>query len=770
MSNRKISRRRFMKTSITWFAGTAAGLGSMQKPPSLKKSGVSRTSLKPLRAIPTTCEQCPAGCGIIAYLNGDQLVQLLGNPDHPNNLGGICAKGIAGLNLVNDPERLLYPLKRKGPRANGQWTKITWDEAYSTLAARVKEIISNGRTSELVIDKGHDDPLLDRFISALGSAHTIDRPALKNLNRATALTSMTGFPSLVEDVGRSRFILNFGANPFANHDQFVSIARRLIQARVDKGTRLITFDVRMSETAAKSDAWYPIKAGTDAIVALAMANVIVKSGLANKDFMDDKTNYSLAMIKNHLSQYTPEKAAKESGVRAADIQRLAVEFAAEKPSIALIGGGVSDHENGAQNVRCIALLNWLVGGLEKKGGLFYPRLPSSFQPKAADLKSRLNSTNNVKGITELKKNNTRIDTYFAYLSNPAYADPDCELTAGLLKDEKIVPFLVVMDTHLTETAMMADMVLPAATYLEGWGVSSAPSLDNVPIINLRQPVVSMLSTAKVLRSPTFEVGKLLEPVFQPRGKAEEVGNVCLELARRIKGRIAKNLPYKDTHDYITRVISSIPSLKTEGSLTNLKRRGFWIDKSSKSGGYRYNRESELPSLRQKIEIYSSTLKQNGHSPLPKYQPLFVPKNKKDEFILTTFKSNLWAKGTANSKWVREILHENRLWINKDVAHRLGIKNGDRVRVTSSVGSLISRVLTTHRIHPKSVAIAEGLGHSAVGNVAKAKRFRSIDQDTNLIWWGRKGNGVNPNNIIVRRVDPVGGGFGLKDTKVRIEKI
>jgi len=770
MSKRNISRRKFMKSGIAWFAGTAVGLGSMQRPTPVKKAGVSRTSLKSLQVISTTCEQCPAGCGINAYLNGERLVQLLGNPDHPNNMGGICAKGIAGLNLVNDPERLLYPLKRTGPRGDGQWTKITWDEVYTTLAGRIKEMIRDGRISELVVDKGHDDPLLDKFISALGVTHTIDRPALKNLNRTTALTSMTGFPSVVEDVGRSRFILNFGANPYANHDQFVGIARRLIHARVEKGARLITFDVRMSETAAKSDAWYPIKAGTDGMVALAMAKVIVDKGLANKDFMDRKTNYSLAMIKNHLSRYTPEKAAKESGVRAVDIGHLAVEFATQRPSVALIGGGVSDHKNGTQNVRSVALLNWLVGNLEKEGGLFYPRFLVSLQPKTADLKSRLNSINNIKGIVELKETNTRINTYFAYLSNPAYTDPDCGSTVGLLKDEKSVPFLVVMDTHLTETAMMADMVLPAATYLEGWGVSSAPSLDNVPILNLRQPVVSLLSAAKVLRSPTFEVGKLLEPMFQPRGEAEEVGNVCLELARRIKGRVGKNLPYKDTHDYITRVISSIPGIKKEGGLKNLKRQGLWVDKASKSGGYRYSREKELPALGQKVEIYSNTLKQNGHSPLPEYQPLTVPKKKKDEFILTTFKSNLWAKGTANSKWAREILHENRLWINKDVAHRLGIKNGDRVRVTSSVGSLISRVLTTHRIHPESVAIAEGLGHSAVGNVAKARRFRSNDLDTNLIWWGRKGNGMNPNEIIERRVDPMGGGLGLKDTRVRIERI
>jgi anaerobic selenocysteine-containing dehydrogenase len=759
-----------MKTGITWFAGTAAGLGSMQRPTSVKKAGVSRTSLKSLQVIPTTCEQCPAGCGINAYLNGERLVQLLGNPDHPNNLGGICAKGIAGLNLVNDPERLLFPLKRKGPRGDGQWTRITWDEVYTTLAGRIKEMIRDGRIRELVVDRGHDDPLLDRFTSALGVIHTIDRPALKNLNRATALTSMTGFPSLVEDVGRSRYVLNFGANPYANHDQFVGIARRLINARVEKGARLVTFDVRMSETAAKSDAWYPIRAGADGIVALAMAKVIVDKGLANKDFVDRKTNYSLEMIKNHLSQYNLKKAAKESDIKAADIERLAVEFATQKPSMALIGGGVSDHKNGTQNVRSVALLNWLVGNLEKEGGLFYPRFPANLQPKAADLKTGLKPTSNLKGITELNETNSRVNTYFAYLSNPSYEDPDCESTVGLLKDEKIVPFLVVMDTHLTETAMMADMVLPAATHLEGWGVSSAPSLDGFPILNLRQPAVSLLSAAKVLRSPTFEVGKLLEPMFRPRGEAEEVGNVCLEIARRIKGRVAKNLPYKDTHDYITRVISSIPGLKMDGGLKNLRRKGLWIDKASKSGSYRYRSEKELAALRHTVEIYSNSLKQSGHSPLPEYVPLTGPEKKKDEFILTTFKSNLWAKGTANSKWAREILHENRLWINKDVAHELGVKNGDRVRVTSSVGSLISRVLVTHLIHPESVAMAEGLGHSAVGNVAKSKRFRSNDQDTNLIWWGKKGNGVNPREIIVRQKDPIGGGLGLKDTRVSIEKV
>jgi len=750
-----------MKTGLAWVAGTATGIGAAHSPAAKKEiTAVSRTSLKPLQAIPTTCEQCPAGCGIIAYLDGERLVQLLGNPRHPNNQGGICAKGIAGINLVNDPERLLYPMKRIGPRGSGQWTKITWDEAYYTLSRRIKEMMSKGRINELVIDRDQDDPLLDRFIAAVGATRIINRPALKNLNRDTTFISMVGSPCLIEDIGKSRTTLNFGANPYANHELYIGFARRLVQARVEKGAKLYTFDVRMSETAAKSDTWYPIKAGTDGLVALALAKVIIEKQLADKDFIEKKTNCSLSLLKSHLSPYTPEIAEKISGVQAADIKRLAVEFAIEKPSVALVGGGVIDHLNGSESVRCIALLNCLVGNLEKKGGLFYPRFMDKHQPMELHLHSSRMNSNLIKETMDLQNSNNRVDMYFAYLSNPAYDDPDCKSTLPLLKNEDLIPFLVVMDTHLTETAAVADMVLPAATYLEGWGIRSAPSLDKDPVLNLRQPVVSLLSTAEVLRSPLFEVGKLIEPTFRPRGEAKEIGNFCLELARRINGSVSKSLPFKNTQDYVTQQTSSVFKF--------LKSQGFWAapEKNSQSQAKKI-----LPNKIPRVKIYSEILEKKGFSPLPAYRPITSHKKKKeDEFILTSFKSNLFSKGTANSKWAQEILHQNRLWINKERAKALGLNNGDRVRVTSSVGTLTIRILTTSRIHPESLALAEGLGHTAVGNVAQANRFKSNDQDTNLVWWNKEGQGVNPNEIIERKTDPIGGGQGWKDTLVRIEKL
>jgi len=730
-----------MKDGISLMAGTSMALGAWT--PSdhdKKKIGVSRTSLKSLTAVPTTCQQCPAGCGIIAYLNGGRLVQILGNPDHPNNKGGICAKGVAGINLVNDPERLLYPVKRIGQRGQNRWSRITWDEAYHTLSSRIGRLIEDGRIKEFILDLGRSDPVLMQFIQAVGDVAVIDRPVLKNLNQASAFTSMTGYSSFIPDVAHSRTILNFGANPFANHDYFVGLARRLVLARIERGTKLITFDVRMSETAARSDEWHPVKPGTDGSVALAMANVIVNKGLVDTQFLENKANISRKALKKHLSRFTPEWAERESGVAVEDIIRLAYQFASQKPSVTIIGGGASDHENGNQNTRCISILNWLVGNVEKEGGIFFSGLPVE---QSSDLKM-------VGTISEIKRENAPIDTYFSYLSNPAYSDPECDRSTALLKDEKTTPFLVVMDTHMTETAMLADLVLPAATYLEGWGVEPAPPLDGAPLLNLRQPVVSLLSPAEALRSPSFDAGKLIGHTFQPLGEAKEIGNVCLKLAKYLGGTIEKKLPYKDTQDYTSKMISS--TSHSGVTFQDLKQKGFWMSKKS-------------------IAIAQDPPAMIGQLRLPDYRPIHPQENKKPgQFILTTFKTNLGTTGMENSKWAREIFHENRLWLNKQKATQLGIKNGDRVRVSSSVGNVILRVLTTNRIHPESVALAEGLGHTAFGSMAQARKSKSKDRDTQLVWWSKKGKGVNPFAIIENRVDPVGGGHASKDTVVQIQKV
>jgi len=730
-----------MKDGFSFMAGTSYSLRTLSlSNQDKKKNSVSRTSLKSLTAIPTTCQQCPAGCGIIAYLNGDRLVQILGNPDHPNNRGGICAKGIAGINLVNDPERLLFPIKRIGSRGQSRWSRITWDEAYHILRNRIGRLIKENRTKELVVDIARPDFILQQFLLAIEQVTVIDRSILNNLNRSSAFASMTGHTYSIPDVAHSRTILNFGANPFANHDYFVGIARRLTAARVERNAKLITFDVRMSETAAKSDEWHPIKPSTDGSVALAMASVIVNHGLADKGFLENRAGISFEVLREHLSHYTPQWAEEKSGIAAKDVERLAILLASQKPSVAILGGGVSDHENGYQNTKCISLLNWLTGSIGKEGGVFFYGLPQNY----------LGDTKRMKTTSRLKRDNIPVDTYFCYLSNPAYSEPECDKSAAFLKDEKNTPFLVVMDTHMTETAMLADLVLPAATYLESWGVEPAPPLDGYPVLNIRQPVVSLLSAAEALRSPIFDMGKLIDSPFKPLGEAKEVGNVCLKLAKDIGKKTQQILPYKNTKEFTSTMISSF--LDLDANLDDLKREGFCENKKS-------------------TILAEQSLRIKRQLNLPDYIPVdFEKKTKSDPFILTTFKTNLGTTGMENSKWAREIFHDNRLWINKQRAAQLGIKNGEKVRVFSSVGSVILHVLTTNRIHPQSVAIAEGLGHTAFGCVAQAQKSKSKDRDTKLLWWSKEGNGVNPFTLIEDRMDVAGGGIATKDTVVQIEKV
>lgn len=727
MQKVRYSRRRFMKTGLACLAGTVVDGKAVS-------ASVSRTSLKTLRAIPTTCRLCPAGCGILAYLDGDRCVQILGNPSHPVNKGGICAKGISGLNLVYDPERLLFPMKRIGKRGEGHWTRITWDEAHEMMIPRIVQSNVDKKKFGFVIDLGQSDLLLDRFIQTMELPSVINRSVLNRRNINLASRIMTGGPSLIHDIDRSRTLLNFGANPFAHHDLFIGLARRLMEARMEYGSKLITFDVRMSETAAKSDLWIPVKSGTDGIVALAMAHTILKNDLVDPDFISKRTNPSLLELKSHLSSFTPARAEKESGIKASDIENVAIEFATHKPSTAFVGGGVADHKNGVENVQAVLLLNLLVG-----------------HPISSRLAGNQN-TKTLNGTRELAESGTKVSIYLSYLSNPVFDEPNTPMISQYFEDDTKVNFLAVLDTHMTETAKMADLVLPAATYLESWGIEYGPSFDEISVLSLSQPVVSLQSPAKILRSPDFDVGKVIDPSFLPRGEAKEVGNVCIEWARRIGGKIGRRFPFKNSLEFYSKEVEHIQNIAAKGGFNTLKREGFLIETKS----------YEPLNL-------TENNKKNGFSILPNYKDIDSIK-KKTEFILTTYKHGFFVKGTMNSKWLREISHDNPLWINRLAAENLGIQNGEQLRISSESASLVVKALVTDRIHPESVALAEGFGHTATGRIAKSKKFKSSDSNTLLLWWEKEGRGINPNELISGDRDPLSGVFASKDTFVKIEKL
>jgi anaerobic selenocysteine-containing dehydrogenase len=341
----------------------------------------------------------------------------------------------------------------------------------------------------------------------------------------------------------------------------------------------------------------------------------------------------------------------------------------------------------------------------------------------------------------------RIDCklYFSHKSNPAFVNPDKNLTDEVLKDEKSVPYLVVMDTHMTETASLADIVLPAATYLESWGLTSPPALDMVPFVALRQPIV------------------------KPMGKSRPIDEVLLKLASRIGAGMERSFPYKSVEEYVRKIVSKIDGLAQMGGLDYLKEHGVWLDPEAKPeyGAYR-KRGFNTPSG--KFEIDSEGLRKIGLPSMPTYDPIPGHETLRGEFILTTFKPGLITQRTGNAKWLSEIVHDNPLWINRTTAAEFHIEHGDLVKITSQLGSFVARAHLTQGIHPGVLAIAAGLGHWKYGRIARGRKFKSRDPDTQLLWWGEDWFRVNLNGAIPEWSDPIGGGQAWMDTRVSIMKI
>jgi anaerobic selenocysteine-containing dehydrogenase len=548
-------------------------------------------------------------------------------------------------------------------------------------------------------------------------------------------------------VANSHYILNFGSNPYETHEHYAGFIGRLMEARFQRKAKLVTFDVRLSHTAGNSDEWFPISPGTDGVVALAMANVIVKANLHHKDFIQRWINLSPSVLAQYLSQYTPEMAQKISGVHASDIERIAKEFAKNMPSVAISGRGMSSHFNGVYNERCVLLLNTIIGNIDIPGGYCLTRtyrLEDSDREKGSSFDFEEGQMTPQKFISLVKRGKLTPKMCFFYESNPAYTNPESHLITEVLRNEKLVPYIVVADSYMTETASFADLILPVATYLESWGIDSSPSLSLIPFVALRQPIV------------------------RPYANSVPISDICIELAHRIGGGLPRYFKFNSTEEYIKKVISGIEKLEKAGGLKYLKENGIWFDSNAKPQ-YRSYESKGFNTSSGRIEIFSERLRRKGFHPHPIYEPIPGHGDLKGKFVLVTFEPNVMGSRTGNFQWLAEIKHHNFVWMNRDVAKQLHIEEGDRVKVSTKVGSFVSDARLTFGIHPRVVAIERNLGHWGYGHIARAKKFKSRDPNTKLVWWEKEGNGISPNSIISGSSDPIGGGEAWNDTLVTISK-
>ena len=313
------------------------------------------------------CQLCSTVCGITGHVKDGRILKVEGNPNDPNSRGKLCARGQAALNHQYHPERLLYPLKRVGERGSGKWRRITWEEAYDELAKRLQDVKKSGKPEEFAFHQGRNrsKDAVNRFLRAFGTNTALNHRGLCSASRrAAALTYLFESDWDLGDYERSKYILNFGSNMFEAHQGHVAGAQRIQRGRFENGAKLVTFDVRMSNTAGNSDEFYMPAPGTDGAVALGMAHTIISEKLYNAEFFKDGANVPLEDLWAEIKQYTPEWAEQTSTIPAGTIRRIAREFAAAAPAATtMCNRGSSAHINGYTNDRCIILLNVLVGSV-----------------------------------------------------------------------------------------------------------------------------------------------------------------------------------------------------------------------------------------------------------------------------------------------------------------------------------------------------------------------------------------------------------------------
>jgi anaerobic selenocysteine-containing dehydrogenase len=814
----ELTRRNFVKLGLATGAALAVEdrLGLFANAADLELGGrgaavtkdKSTKSEKWDKVVPYTCLVCNIEDGGLAFVKNGRVRKLEGNDKHVSTRGRLCAKGNAGIGHVYDPDRILYPLKRTGPRGSGKWKRISWDEGISEVASKIDEVIKGGHPNEVMIKYGRDRSggAKSRFAATIGTNTVINHTSTCESSKKIGMEPTWGPDIETPDFSSTKYILNFGSNILEAAYFMNPYSQRIAEGLVDNQAKMVTFDVRLSNTAGLSTEFFPVFPGTDGIIALAMANVIMQEGLADTDFIDNWTNYSSDKLTKYLAQFTPEQAERYSGVPAKDIRRIAREFALAKPATTYTYRGPCKHLYGSYQERCTMLLPIITNNIEKKGGYCLPRGMGYDQPQPKPKKGKEASWlahpphyplagHKVCHLVPfwIKEGKQKIKVYMNYFGAESFTHPASVVWEDLLKDEKLIPFSMSFSNQMNDTVALMDVILPGVSYLERHDPENMPS-SLFPWVGLRQPVIKPLGEGIENR----EVFKMIIHKLDPDGK---------------RG-MRKYWEFKDGDDYLRHQFDNLPGLKEAGGYDFLKKNGVWpiygkLDpatgritgkngreieaeyglhmKPDKKGKVKIGRKryAGFGTPDGKINIHAASYEKYGFNPLPVWKALPMHWNKNgssklrgdDDVILSTFKWNVQTQTrTPNVKLLTEIVNRNPAWINTKTAAKLGIKHGDLIRITTDCGYIVNRAHVTEGIHPKVVAVSNSMGMKfGRFNLAQKTAGPGVwggikDKDLKNIWWGKNGEtGVNPNPIIPAQADPIGGSANWYDTVAKVSK-
>lgn len=667
--NKGLARREFIGIS----AKSAAAL-SLAPLPALSGCADNPTT----KTVFGACyHDCPDRCSWKVTTKGDKVTKFTASTENPYTAGNLCNKMERFPDDVTfHPERILSPLKRSGPKGNGDFVKISWDEAITEVAARLREIIDQkGGEAILPYSFGGNQGLVqgkaisDRFFAHIGASQ-LERTICGDTAVAGVLATngqTTGV--LPEDIIHSRFIVLWGTNPILSNQHLWP----LIQKARRSGARVITVDPFESVTSKEADWHIQPRPGTDTALALGLMHVILKENLQDQEYIDRYT-VGIEELKEHLKQYDPETVSDITGLKKEVIADFARQYAKSSPSLIRILIGMEHQANGASAFRAVAMLPALTGAWRHFGGglmhMTYELFGEALNWESVNLPTALakpttRSINMIQLGSALNNRelNPEIAALFVFNSNPAVTTPNQNaVRKGLERNDLLT---VVSEHFMTDTARYADYIFPATSVLENWDLLTS---WGTPYLNLNEPALEPLGEAK----PNSELFRLL---------AREMGFQEKYLYQSDLDIIKKTLDSQ--HEYMKGI--SFESLrKTGGQKLNLPRK--WMPHAT----------GNFKTSSGKCLFFDSNLDQ----PLPDYIPVSysAAQTKDYPLHLLTIKTPRYLLNSshANVDHILEKEGEFYLEIHPEDAQVRKIEDGDALKVVNQRG----RVLITARISQK----------------------------------------------------------------------
>ncbi|UGS40591.1 DMSO/selenate family reductase complex A subunit [Pseudocitrobacter corydidari] len=760
-----VTRRKLIQTG-----GVIAAANSLTLPFSLSTIAAEQPPSPQEKRVWSACTvNCGSRCPLHMHVIDGEIRYVETDNTGDDNYEGLrqvraCLRGRSIRRRIYNPDRLKYPMKRIGKRGEGKFERISWEEAYSTIASNMKRLIKDYGNDAIYLNYGTGTGggtitapwpsgrsfvgrlmnLCGGFLDFYGDYSTAQITA--GLNYTYGGWADGNSPS---DIENSKLVVLFGNNPGETRMSGGGLIYTFQQALAKSGAKLIIIDPRYTDTGAgREDEWIPIRPGTDAALVSALAWVMISEDLVDHHFLntycigyDEQTLPADAPKNGHYKAYilgdakdgiakTPEWAAPITGIPAERIRHLAREIASTKPVFISQGWGPQRRSNGEMTSRAIAMLAILTGNVGIHGGnsgaresgfsLPFGYIPMLDNPVKASISmfSWVDAIERGAEMTALRdgvrgqdKLNVPIKMIWNYAGNCLINQhSDINHTHDVLQDDKKCELIVVIDCHMTSSAKYADIILPDCTIAEQMDFAQDGSTGNMGYVIFADQVIQ----------PRFECKTLYEMMT---GLAKHMG---------VEQSFTEGRSQLDWMHYLyDNARKNIPGLP---AFDTLRQQGIYKqrDPNVHQVAYKAFRDdphaNPLSTASGKIEIYSRALADIAATwqlaegdvidPLPVYTPGFEhhtdPLIKQFPLQLTGFHYKARAHSTYGNVGVLKAACRQQVWINPLDAQQRGIANGDKVRIFNARGEVHIEAKVTPRIIPGVVAMGEGAWYDPDG--------------------------------------------------------